>query len=91
MADLSTTWNRHANDVVTNNIASLMGDFSPAAMGKVMAIAAKPIVAQSFEVNAINENEVEITYVGTDRRVIYSKWEETGGKWQITDLADRSA
>ena len=91
MADLSSTWNRHATDVVSNNIASLMGDFSPAAMPKVMAIAAKPIVAQSFEVNPINDNEVEITYVGSERRVIYSKWEETGAKWQITDLADRSA
>ncbi len=91
MADLSSTWNRHATDVVNNNIAGLMGDFSPAAMPKVMAIAAKPIVAQTFEVSAINENEVEITYVGGERRVIYSKWEDTGGKWQITDLADRTA
>jgi len=90
MADLKETWNRHANDLVNGNMAGLMGDFTPSAMAKVMAIAANPITATSFELKDLGNNEVEITYVGAARRTIWSKWEQSGDKWQISDLADRS-
>ena len=47
-----------------------MGDFTPAAMSKVMGIAANPITATSFEVKDLGNNEAEITYIGATSRVI---------------------
>lgn len=90
MADLNETRARHANDIVTGNMAGLMADFTPNAMAKVMGIAANPITATSFEVNDIGNNEAEITYIGSARRTIWSKWVESDGKWQIDDLAERA-
>ena len=89
MADLNETRARHANDVVTGNMAGLMGDFTPNAMAKVMGIAANPITATSFEVKDLGNGEAEITYIGDNRRTIWSKWVENGEKWQIDDLAER--
>jgi len=91
MSTLKETCNRHGADVVSGNMAGLMGDFTPAAMSKVMALAANPITATSFEVKELGSNEVEITYIGEKRRTVWSKWEDTGGKWQIVDVADRTA
>ena len=90
MSDLNETQKRHANDVVNNNMAGLMGDFTPAAMTKVMGIAANPIRATSFEVKDLGNNEAEITYIGDNRRTIWSKWEQNGESWQIADLAERT-
>ena len=89
MADLNETRERHAKDVVANNVASLMGDFTPAAMTKVMGIAANPISATSYEIKDLGNNEAEITYIGSASRTIWSKWEQNGEKWQIADLAER--
>jgi hypothetical protein len=89
MAELLETQQRHANDVVTGNMAGLMGDFTPNAMTKVGAIAANPITATSYEVKDLGNNEAEISYIGDKTRVIWSKWIETNGKWQIDDLAER--
>jgi hypothetical protein len=91
MADLQETAARHANDVIGNNTAALMGDFTPAGMMKAMAMVTNPITAQSFEIKDLGNNEVEITYVGAVRRPIWTKWEQTGEKWQIADLAERPA
>lgn len=93
MADAQETWKRHAADVVAGNMAGLMGDFTPAGMQKAMALmSGGPITAQSFEVNPLGPNEVEITYIGQgSSRKVWSKWEETSpGKWQISDLAERT-
>jgi hypothetical protein len=90
MADLKETQNRHAGDVVSGNMAGLMGDFTPNAMTKVTAIAANPITATRFEVKDLGNDEVEIDYIGDKTRKIWSKWVQTGDKWQIDDLADRS-
>ena len=89
MADLKETQTRHANDIVTGNMANIMGDFTPAAMTKVMAIAANPLTATSFEVKDLGNNEAEISYIGDKTRVIWSKWVQNGEKWQIEDLAER--
>jgi hypothetical protein len=90
MADLNETLSRHAGDIISGNVAGLMGDFTPAAMAKVMGIAANPIVAQRYEVKEMPGNEAEISYIGDATRVIWSKWEETApGKWQIADVAER--
>ena len=89
MADLKETQKRHAQDIVSNNLAGLMGDFTPAAMSKVMGIAANPINAQSYEIKDLGNNEVEIAYIGNARRTIWSKWVEVGDRWQIEDLAER--
>lgn len=92
MADLKETQNRHASDLVAGNMASLMGDFTPSGMSKAMALAANPITAQSFEVNDLGNNEVEISYIGASTRKVWSKWEETSpGKWQISDVKDVTA
>jgi hypothetical protein len=90
MPDLSETQTRHAGDVVSNNLAALMGDFTPGAMTKVMGLAANPIRATSFEVKDLGNDEAEITYIGESRRTIWSKWEQNGERWQIADLAERT-
>lgn len=89
MADLQETQKRHASDLVNGNMAGLMGDFTPSAMAKVMGLAANPITATSYEVKDLGNNEAEISYIGDKTRVIWSKWTETAGKWQIDDLAER--
>jgi hypothetical protein len=89
MADLKETQNRHGNDVVTGNMAGLMGDFTPNAMTKVMALAANPITATRYEVKDLGNNEAEISYIGDKTRVVWSKWVDNGGKWQIDDVAER--
>lgn len=90
MANLQETQKRHAQDVVSGNMAGLMGDFTPAGMAKVMAVMASgPITASSFEVNDLGNNEVEISYIGDSTRKVWSKWIEVGDKWQIDDVALR--
>ena len=89
MADLKETQARHAQDIVSNNMAGLMGDFTPNGMTKAMALAANPLTASSFEVKDLGNNEAEISYIGDKTRVIWSKWVQNGEKWQIEDLAER--
>ncbi|MGE5597312.1 MAG: hypothetical protein ACM3S1_14905 [Hyphomicrobiales bacterium] len=91
MADLKETQNRHASDVVNGNMAGLMGDFTPAAMSKVMGLAANPLTATSYEIKDLGNNEAEITYIGEKRRTIWSRWEQNGDRWQIADLEERTA
>lgn len=90
MPELSETQKRHAQDVISGNMAGLMGDFTPTGMTKAMALAANPIQATSFEVKDLGNNEAEITYIGNASRTVWSKWEQTGDKWQISDLAEKS-
>lgn len=89
MADLNETQKRHAQDVVTGNMAGLMGDFTPAGMAKAMTLMTNPIKATSTEVNDLGNNEAEISYIGDTTRKVWSKWVQTGDKWQIDDLAER--
>ncbi|MBK9545154.1 MAG: hypothetical protein IPO51_04680 [Dehalococcoidia bacterium] len=88
MAELKDTLNRHAQDVVNGNVAGLMGDFAPEAMAKIMGLAANPITATSFEVKELGNNEAEISYIGASTRKIWSKWSETGDKFQIVDVKE---
>ena len=90
MASLEETQNRHAQDVVSGNMAGLMGDFTPAGMQKVMAMmSAGPITASSFQVNSLPNDEAEISYIGDSTRKVWSKWVQVGDKWQIDDVALR--
>ena len=89
MASLQETQQRHAQDVVSNNLAGLMGDFAPGAMTKVMGIAANPINADSYQIADLGNNEAEITFIGAAKRVIWEHWVENGERWQIDDLAER--
>jgi hypothetical protein len=88
MAELRDTLNRHAQDLVNGNMAGLMGDFTPEAMTKVMALAANPITATSYEVKELGNNEAEISYIGASTRKVWSKWADTGGKYQIVDVKE---
>lgn len=88
MAELRETLDRHGKDVVNGNMAGLMGDFAPEAMPKVMALAANPITATSFEVKELGNNEAEISYIGASTRKVWSKWEDKGGKFQVVDLKE---
>ena len=88
MADLKETQARHAQNVVSGNMAALMGDFTPNALTRAMALAANPISATSYEVKDLGNNEAEISSIGASTRTIWSKWVESGGKWQIDDLKD---
>lgn len=88
MAELRETLNRHAQDVVNGNMAGLMGDFTPEALTKVMALASNPITATSFEVNELGNNEAEISYIGASTRKVWSKWADNNGKFQIVDVKE---
>ncbi len=88
MAELRDPLNRHAQDLVNGNMAGLMGDFTPEAMTKVMALAANPITATSYEVKELGNNEAEISYIGASTRKVWSKWADTGGKYQIVDVKE---
>lgn len=88
MAELRDTLNRHAQDMVNGNLAGLMGDFTPEAMAKVMGLAANPITATSFEVKELGNNEAEISYIGASTRKVWSKWADTGGKFQVVDVKE---
>lgn len=90
MATLQETWARHAQDVISGNLAGLMGDFTPAGLAKAMATLTNPIKATSYAAKDLGSNEAEISYIGDATRVIWSKWVESGGKWQIDDVAERS-
>ena len=57
MAELKETWTRHGNDVVSGNMAGLMGDFTPAGMTKAMAIDLAP--------NGIRVNTIGPTFIDT--------------------------
>ena len=50
---------------------------------------ANPITATRFEVKDLGNNEAEISYIGDKTRVVWSKWVDSGGKWQIDDVAER--
>ena len=89
MASLEEAQKQLAQDIISNNIAGLMGAFTPAAMVKAMGIAANPINAQTYELNDLGNNEVETTFVGSYRRTVWSKWVQNGELWQIDDLAER--
>ena len=91
--DFLETAKRHANDVVAQNQAALMGDFTPAGLSKaMMTLAANPPVATAADVKQVGDGEVEITYqTASGPRVIWSKWVQSGDKWQIDDLAERPA
>ncbi len=81
---------RHASDVVSQNQAGLMADFTPAGLQKAMALLANPLTPTSFEVKDLGNNELEISYINdTTTRVVWSKWVESDDKWQIEDLAER--
>jgi hypothetical protein len=58
-------------------------------MTKAMSLAANPLAATSFEVKDLGNNEVEISYIGDKTRTIWSKWVQSGDKWQIDDLVER--
>ena len=88
MADLRETQERHARDVVAGNLAAIMGDFTPGGLTKAMALAANPISATSFEVKDLGNIEAEISYIGATTRKVWSKWVDSGGKWQVEDLKD---
>lgn len=88
MAELRETLNRHAQDVVSGNMAGLMGDFTPEAMTKVMALASNPITATSFEVKELGNNEAEISYIGASTRKVWSRWADNNGKFQIVDVKE---
>lgn len=88
MAELRETLDRHGKDVVSGNMAGIMGDFAPEVMPKVMALAANPITATSFEVKELGNNEAEISYIGASTRKVWSKWEDKGGKFQVVDLKE---
>lgn len=88
MAELRETLNRHAQDVVNGNMAGLMGDFTPEAMTKVMALASNPITATTFEVKELGNNEAEISYIGASTRKVWSRWADNNGKFQIVDVKE---
>ena len=90
MADFVENANRRAQDVISQNQAGLMSDFTPAGLQKAMAIMANPLTPTSAEVKDLGNGEVEISYINDNvTRVVWSKWVETGDKWQIEDLAER--
>jgi hypothetical protein len=98
MAELKETAEQFAKDLIAQNIGGLMMVFTPAGMGKAMALQAQRQAsgnnapASGFEVNLAGEEGaskvVEIVMKGADGdAVMVTKWVDVAGAWKVDDLA----
>ncbi len=98
MAELKDVADQFAKDLVAQNIAGLMMAFTPAGMGKAMAMQAQMQAAgpqsptTGFEVQmngAEGEDQlVDIVMKTADGQgVIATKWKDVAGAWKVDDIA----
>jgi hypothetical protein len=98
MAELKEAAEQFANDLKNQNIAGLMMAFTPAGMGKAMAMqaqvqAAGPQAATTgVEVNVLGQEGedhlVDIIMKNEGGQgVIATKWKDVAGAWKVDDIA----
>ncbi len=97
MADLSAAADQFARDLVAQNIAGLMTIFTPAGMGKAMALQAQrpagspQTAATGYVVNVVgpdgDDQVVEITMTSPDGEAIMkTRWKDVAGAWKVDDM-----
>jgi hypothetical protein len=92
MADAAETAHRHAQDVVKGNMAGVMGDLTPEALTKAMALGGGPQGVTGYDLvdNGADGDDhmFDITYhTAAGSMTITSRWRDTAGAWKIVDLA----
>ena len=93
MADLNDVADQFAQDIMANNIAGLMPLFTPAGMGKAMAMqgaAGEGGGAQgatSYELQDQGEGLLHIVFKADDGEgAIFTQWVELDGVWKVDDM-----
>jgi hypothetical protein len=90
MTTLESTWQRHAESVVTGDSRAVAGDFTPSGMATALQTDLSPAGRPAgFSIRAVGENQADITYVGEVTRTMRTTWQETRpGTWQIVDIVE---
>ncbi len=96
MADLQSSAEQFAKDLIAQNIAGLMVAFTPEGMGKAMAMQAQTAgqpqpTASEFEVNVLgqegDDHLVDLVMKTADGdRTIGTKWRDVAGSWKVNDI-----
>ncbi len=100
MADLQDVASQFAKDLIAQNIAGLMMAFTPAGMGKAMALQAQRAAsgqtapASGFEVNLLgtegDDHLVDIVMKTPDGEgTMYTRWKDVAGVWKVDDIGMR--
>ncbi|MBE7517907.1 MAG: hypothetical protein HUU14_04290 [Dehalococcoidia bacterium] len=97
MADLQSSAEQFAKDLIAQNIAGLMVAFTPEGMGKAMAMQAQSAgqpqpTATGFEVKVVgqegNDHLVDLVMKTADgERTIGTRWRDVAGSWKVNDIA----
>jgi hypothetical protein len=99
MAELKDTAEQFAKDLIAQNLAGLMMAFTPAGMGKAMAMQAQVQAAggppaTGFEVGAASEDgSHQVVEIATQNAngaggVIVTKWlADATGAWKVDDIS----
>ena len=98
MADLKETADQFAKDLIAQNIAGLMMAFTPAGMGKAMAMQSQaqasgqsPPACTGFELKELgqegDDHLVDIVMKNpTAKAIISTKWKDVAGAWKVDDI-----
>jgi hypothetical protein len=97
MADLKEAADQFAKDLIGQNIAGLMMAFTPAGMGKAMALqaqrqaAGQNAPASGFEIVDLgadgDTHNIDIVMKSAEGDgVLYTKWKDVAGAWKVDDI-----
>ncbi len=94
MADLQEAANQFIEDLVAQNVAGLMGTFTPEAMQKAMSMGQGPqpqgpvTHKEARLLPAEGDDHPVDLVVGTDAQqaIIGTVWREVGGAWKVADI-----
>lgn len=98
MAELQDTADQFAKDLIAQNIAGLMMAFTPAGMGKAMAMQAQvqangpqpPSTGYEIQLNGQDGEDhlIDIVMKNADGQgVITTRWKDIAGAWKVDDIA----
>lgn len=94
MADLEEAASQFIEDLIAQNVAGLMGTFTPEAMQKAMSLgqgpqAQGPVTHKEARLlPAEGDNHPVDLVVGTDTQqgIIGTVWREIDGAWKVADI-----
>lgn len=90
MPDLQEAAQQFAKDILANNIAGLMPVFTPAGMGKAMAMQGQGGGAQGatdFDIADQGDGLIHITFKAADGEgTIFTRWVDVDGVWKVDDM-----
>jgi len=96
VAELKDIADQFAKDLIAQNIAGLMMAFTPAGMGKAMAMQSQAQAsgqppATGFELKELgqegDDHLIDIVMKNPDgEAVISTKWKDVAGAWKVDDI-----